>query len=522
MPGNALASNFAGRLAVGAPLGQAAHAAAASVALHALQEAELTASNGDASGGDYFGCKVALSGNTALVGATYKNVNGKSGAGAAYVFVRSGTKWSQQAELTASDGAAGDGLGYSVALSGNTALVDAIYTTVNGQTDVGTVYVYVRSGSSWSQQAELNDPAPAAGERFGQTLALSDDTALIGTPAEEVDGYSHAGVVFAYQRSGASWSEQAVLSAGDAAAGEVFGSSLALAGDTALVGAANKTVGGDVGAGAVYVFSGSGASWSQQTELDDPSPMIADDFGGSVALCGEEALIGTPGKTVDGKQCAGAAYVFSGSGANWTQQAELDDPGAAKIDSFGGSVALSGDVALIGASGTTVAGKTGTGIAYVFSGSGASWSGPTDLGHSGASAADSFGNSVALSGDIALIGAQSKATEPTKPEEGVVYTELVFRSPNLSLKAASHTLRVGKSLTVSGVVAKAVAGYKTVQIWRKVGSQLKLLKQVTISGSGAFKAQLKTTKAGKWVLCASYKVVTTKFSSKAVTVTVHA
>ena len=158
------------------------------LALLALQQAELTAS--DAATDD---CVRLLGGALRRHGAGRrpgKTVGGQTDAGAVYVFTRSGTSWSQQAELTASDAAANDGFGSSVALSGDTALVGAAGKTVGGQSDAGAVYVFTRSGTSWTQQAELTASDAAAGDNFGCSVALSGDTALVGAYSKTVGGHS--------------------------------------------------------------------------------------------------------------------------------------------------------------------------------------------------------------------------------------------------------------------------------------------------------------------------------------------
>ena len=295
-------------------------------------QAELTSS--DAATYDNLGYAVALSGDTALVGDPYKTVGDQGHVGAVYVYTWSGTSWSQQAELSDPDAAGSDYFGASVALSGDTALIGAWGATVNGQGSAGKAYIFTRSGGSWSQPTVLSDPDTTYENYFGTSVALSGDTALIGAPSTTVGGQDYAGVVYIYTLSGGSWSQQTVLHDPNPANGDNFGTSLALSGNTALVGDPNKTVGPE-SAGAAYVYTGSGASWTQQAQLSASDPSGADHFGASVALSGNTALVGAFDKTVAGQNYAGAAYIYGRSGANWTQQAELSDPDAASGDTFG-------------------------------------------------------------------------------------------------------------------------------------------------------------------------------------------
>lgn len=210
------------------------------------QQAKFSAADGFY--GDCFGVAVALSGDTAVIGAPGKSVNGVSGAGAAYVFVRSGTNWKQQSRLSAADIMPGDYFGSAVALSASTALVGAF--TKNGGT--GAAYVFVRSTAGWTQQAELTAADGAPNDQFGFSLALSGSTAVVGA----WNTTSSAGAAYVFVRSNGAWSQQAELTAG--APESQFGFSVALSGATAVVGAPNDN---DV-IGAAYVFGRSGTSAS--------------------------------------------------------------------------------------------------------------------------------------------------------------------------------------------------------------------------------------------------------------------
>ncbi|MGD0947355.1 MAG: hypothetical protein ABSA52_07980 [Candidatus Binatia bacterium] len=378
------------------------------------QQAELTASDGatdDNFGWSYDQTALSSDGNTALIGACSKTVSGNDLQGAAYVFVRSGTTWTQQAELTAIDGAAGDEFGISTALSsdGNTALVGADSKTVSGNDlQQGAAYVFVRSGTTWTQQAELTASDGATYDSFGASTALSSDgnTALIGAYSKTVSGNDLQGAAYVFVRSGTTWTQQAELTAIDGVAPEEFGWSAALSGDgkTALMG----------GPGAAYVFVRSGTTWTQQAELTASDATSVEAFGWSAALSsdGNTALIGTWGGGNGGQ---GAAYVFVRSGTTWTQQAELTAIDGVAGDEFGWSTALSsdGNTALIGADGKTVSGNDLQGAAYVFVRSGTTWTQQAELTASDGAAGDGFGGSAALSGDgtTALI-ASNTAVSP--------------------------------------------------------------------------------------------------------------
>jgi len=228
----------------------------------------------------------------------------------------------QQAELTASDGAAGDQFGFSIALSGdgNTAVVGAFGHTVNGNVYQGAAYVFTNSGGNWSQQAELSASDGAAGDWFGDSVALSGDgnTAVLGASGHAVNGNQIQGAAYVFTNSAGSWSQQAELTASDGVYDDEFGISVALSsdGNTALVGALFHTVNGNTNyQGAAYVFANSAGSWSQQQELTASDGAGGDLFGNSVTLSsdGNTALAGAPYHTVNGNANQGAAYTFVNS-----------------------------------------------------------------------------------------------------------------------------------------------------------------------------------------------------------------
>ena len=405
-----------------------------------VQQAELTASDGAA--GDQFGFSIALSGdgNTAVVGAFGHTVNGNVYQGAAYVFTNSGGNWSQQAELSASDGAAGDWFGDSVALSGdgNTAVLGASGHAVNGNQIQGAAYVFTNSAGSWSQQAELTASDGVYDDEFGISVALSSDgnTALVGALFHTVNGNTnYQGAAYVFANSAGSWSQQQELTASDGAGGDLFGNSVTLSsdGNTALVGAYAHTVNGNRYQGAGYVFTNSAGSWSQQQELTASDGAESDYFGNSVALSsdGNTALVGAYAHTVNGNRYQGAGYVFTNSAGSWSQQAELTASDGVYDDEFGISVALSsdGNTALVGALFHTVNGNRYQGAAYVFTNSAGSWSQQQELTASDGAGGDLFGNSVTLSsdGNTALAGAPYH-TVNGNANQGAAYT--FVNSPN--------------------------------------------------------------------------------------------
>jgi hypothetical protein len=348
-----------------------------------VEEAKITPSGGGPS--EHFGFTVSLSGDTALVGAWGDDDKGAN-AGAAYVFVKSGAGWSEQAKLLALDGGTYDFLGHSVSLSGDTALVGA-YGDDSG-TNGGSAYVFVRTGTTWTQEAKIRASDSGVTGLFGHSVTLSGDVALVGA--------SDSAYVFV--RSGTTWTEEAkLLASGTANVSALSTSSVALAGDTALVGTPRD------GGGSVHVFVRSGTSWSEEAELVGSDTAQGDDFGFSVSISGDTLLVGARRDDDAGPQ-SGSAYVFERNATTWTERAKLLASDAAQGAFFGASVSVSGDSALVGSFKTDDDGSQ-SGSAYLFVRTGTTWTEETKLTAGDASEDDWFGEAVFLDGGSALIGA---------------------------------------------------------------------------------------------------------------------
>jgi sugar lactone lactonase YvrE len=378
------------------------------------QQQELTASDGVA--GDSFGYNsTSVSGDTAVIGAASKN----SFQGGAYVFVRSGGVWSQQQELMASDAAAGDYFGYTVSISGDTAVIGA-YGKGSAQ---GAVYAFVRSGGVWTQQQELTASDGVAGDEFGYSVSVNGDTAVIAALGRD----AYQGAAYVFVRDGGLWTQQQELTASDGAAGDQFGVSVSLSGDTAVVGAYGK----NTDQGAEYVFVRSGGVWTPQQELTASDGTSSNNFGYSVSVSGNTAVIGAWRNNNQG-----AAYVFARSGGLWGQQQKLTAPNGAAGIEFGLSVSVSGDTAVIGAE----FGYGSQGAAYFYARSGGAWGQPLYLTAVDGATGDLFGNAVSVSGDTLVIG-----TPGRNNGQGAAY---VFAQARLGTNA----LLVGSAAGTSSVV----------------------------------------------------------------------
>ena len=357
----------------------------------------------DAEAGSVFGRSVAINGDTAIVGAASESASG----GAAYILQRGeggADNWGEVKKLTASDGEAADIFGGRVAVSGDIAVVGAHGEDAEGS-NAGAAYLFQRDeggADNWGEVTKLTASDAQPGDNFGISVAVSGDTAIVGAARAD----NGAAYVFQRDEGGAgNWGEVKKVIA--VPASDFFGGSVAVAGDTAIVGASQE----NNATGTAYVFErdrGGSDNWGEAKKLLASDGQAADFFGGSVAVSGDSAVVGA--SFADGPATqTGAAYVFQrdeGGTDNWGELTKLTASDAQSGDFFG-RVAVDGDTALVGAH-TEDAGGDDAGAAYVFQrdeGGTDNWGELTKLTASDAQADDRFGISVAVAGDTAIVGA---------------------------------------------------------------------------------------------------------------------
>jgi hypothetical protein len=325
------------------------------------QTAKLTASDG--ASGNGFGQSVSISGSTIVVGAPNAAVGGIAGQGAAYVFTKPAAGWTamtQTAKLSPSDNAGS--FGQSVSASGSTVVVGAPSTSRGFSYFVGAAYVFVQSGSAWTnmtQTAELTASDGQAGDSLGGSVSISGGNVLVGAANATIGSHGGQGAAYVFSMPGTAWTDMnqtAKLSALDGATNDAFASSVAISGNNALVGAPNASVGGNAARGAAYIFSMPGAGWTNMTvqtaKLTASDGAVNDAFGTSVAISGSTALVGAPNAAVGSNGGQGAAYLFSQPSAGWTsmiQSGKLTATDGSAGSTLGRSVAVDGSTPVAGA-----------------------------------------------------------------------------------------------------------------------------------------------------------------------------
>ncbi|MBN1672892.1 MAG: hypothetical protein JXR37_17740 [Kiritimatiellae bacterium] len=362
---------------------------------------------GDPGSPDYFGQRVALDGDTLIIGDEMDD-SPTSDAGSAYIFTRrNGLVWSQKAKLTGSDTTTGDHFGSAVGGSGSNVVVGAYSDDLPGQSDAGSAYVFEYDGTTWTQRAKLVASDYSSGDNFGLAADMDADTIVVGAPHNDhpVSG-TDAGAAYVFARSGTNWLEQAVLLASDRSEYDYFGDAVAVEGDTLVVGAWQADNAGANFSGAAYVFVRSGTNWSQQARLVSGDILAGDSFGRSVAVSGDTIVIGADGCDAPSLSDSGAAYVFTRTDTNWTQQAKLIASDRAAYDYLGTSVSACTNLAA-----ASTYQRLPFGAAYVFARSGTNWTEQACLVPTNVVYGHGYAKAVALSGETLAATAYADDTE---------------------------------------------------------------------------------------------------------------
>jgi hypothetical protein len=489
-----------------------------------IQQRRLSGSNGAAE--DQFGSSVALFGDFALVGAPEADIGVNRNQGAAFVFGRSRGRWAEQFRLTSSDGAAADNFGSAVALTTDMAVVGA---TMNdfGLTslDQGSAYLFARAGSTWVQKQQLWAADGAEFDQFGRSLAISGDALIVGASGDDLAGYADHGSAYLFTQGSEGWTQQRRLFAPDGAAGDQFGAAVAIHGDTVLAGAPSKhsvfpaegatyvytlrdtnlvqqppiipaegkfysnygtavalsgdtlvvgaTGDGDRGRGAAYVYIRADSGWTLQQKILAEDGAAEDFFGESVAISGNLLVVGAYGDDLGQHRDRGSVYVYVRNVGQWSLQAKLVSADGAPGDGFGRSVAVSGRTIAVGAFKDDIGGHEDQGSAYVFFYNGSIWTEQQKLIAAEGIYYDYFGASVAISGDTVIAGAQGDTFTNIRPGAAYVFTREGFvwtQQQRLVAEDGENLDKFGRSVALSGDTAIVGSFHDTVGDAKQQGS----------------------------------------------------
>ncbi|MGE4070087.1 MAG: hypothetical protein AB7E72_02835 [Lysobacterales bacterium] len=434
--------------------------------------AQLDIANGGLS--NRFGSALALTADGALIGADLDRVGPNRGQGAVHWYLTQGAAVTSAGRLDSGDGAMFDRYGTAVAVNGDVAMVGAYLEQTDAGAEAGAVHWFERSGSQWSYGGRLDAPDAAIEDRFGISVAIDGDYAVIGAYWDVIGDNVDQGSAYVFRREGGDWLFDTKLTANDGRARDLFGFAVAIKGEVVLVGARGARV-PLTDQGKAYVFRRNPAGWQQEAGLDLPEPVSSAYFGASVALADDRAIVGAPGFTkTPGPLSAGGVFVFARSGSSWVSIAGTQAPvpkanaafgfsisadgervlvgafqdrnasqGAAYVyrlpdlvydgallaalpqsgEGLGISVAIDGDLAVLGGSGFDVGSAANQGAVRLFRRGPNGWSEAQQWLAAGGAAGDGFGRAVAMDGASVLVGAPGRGVD--NPLEGTAYVQTV-------------------------------------------------------------------------------------------------
>lgn len=382
------------------------------------QRSRVTASTPQA--GEQFGMAVALSGDTALIGAPNAIVAGMPAAGAVDVFRFDGNSLIFQERLTAPIPGAYDGFGSAVAISENRAVIGAYLADRAGGIDTGTAYVYERAGGAWLLRQEITPTTGASHDFFGASVAMAGDSILIGARGADVAKQDDAGAAYLFKFTGPSWVEQTKFIASEATKDAQLGVSVSLSGNDAMIGAYQAREMGMAAAGAAYSFDVSAGTEARLTKL---APVIAapqERFGISLSVFNDTALIGTYPSDGAGNATQGTAYVCLRDKGAWSAPQRLSALEILLGARLGSSVALSAETALVAAPNAITPGQGAAGAVYLFDRPRSMWSTPQRLTGRESGYGDQFGAAMAVHQRVVLVGAFGADVGPAQ-DAGAAY-----------------------------------------------------------------------------------------------------
>ncbi len=423
----------------------------------------------DGAGGEKFGSSVAIDGSNLGIGAILAD-GGADNSGAAYVFKITDSNNFPQTKLSGNGTAkTGDHFGNSLDISGDTLVIGAHWMDDGDLSNSGAAYVvkfsYDESQDLWDTEGVELTGDPVENAEFGNAVAISGDVVVVGARKDSEKGL-YSGSVYVFRNNGSTWIREAKLYADDAQAQEYFGSSVAIDGDTLVVGA-TKGGEGDLQTGSVYVFTYNGFDWEEETELFAENLAHKDQFGYSVAIEGDTILVGAP-RHDDGEADSGAAYVFRRNAGTWLQEDKFTGSGLFEKAYFGTSVALSGNTAVVGAYRNDLFAADNsvvedTGSAYVFRFDGSIWPEEEKLIPADAVGGEEFGWAVAISGDTVVVGAHKDGDL-----SGSVYV-YTLNQPPVAIVGEIQEVEEGSQVTLVGHDSYDPDGDDLIYTWTQVG-----------------------------------------------------
>jgi len=359
-----------------------------------------------------FGSAIAMSGETAIIGARLAQVNGSPAVGSAYIFQHTNGVWTEKQKLQPSGFGHQDVFGNAVAIQGNLAIVGAYFTDAPDRPNAGSAYIFQPENGVWVEKQKLQPADLQGNDCFGSAVAIGDNFAIVGAYTVDAESRPEAGSAYIFQLENGVWQQKQKLQPDDLQRGDGFGGAVAISGETAIIGARLAKADGGQFAGSAYVFQLENGVWQQKQKLQPADLQYGDNFGNAIALSGEFAIIGAYGVDAQRYPDTGAAYIFQQENGVWQQKQKLQPADLQRRYGFGCSVAIQGQVAVVGTS--------DAGSAYIFQLNQGTWQHKQKLYSPEVQPKDGFGYTVALSDGVVITGAHN-ADAQGRPYAGSAY-----------------------------------------------------------------------------------------------------
>ena len=372
--------------------------------------------------GDYFGYSVSISGSYAIAGAYFDNVGANARQGSVSIFQHNGNSWGTMQKITDPAGADNDWFGHSVSISGNYAIVGTPRGDVGGNLEQGSANIYFYNGTSWVFIQKITDPTGVANNWFGYSVSISGNYAIAGTYRDNLGSGPDQGSACIYEYNGTSWVFKQKIIDATGQPGDDFGYSVSIAGNYAIVGAFLDDVGGNANQGSASIYQNNGSSWVLMNKITEAVGGVDDRFGSSVSISGNYAIIGSPYDDVNAVIDKGSAHIYYYNGTAWILVQKITDAAAVDLDYFGSNVAISGDFAMVGWGTDDIGANQNQGSAIIYQRIGLGWQKVQYIIDPAGSAGDVFGSATAIDGSTKrfLNGASRYASDSGKVVFGKV------------------------------------------------------------------------------------------------------
>lgn len=408
---------------------------------------------------DYFGNGMAVSGDYAIIGACYDDDNG-SNSGSAYIFYNNAGTWEQQQKINASDGQSNEFFALTVAISGDYAIAASLGANSYG----GKAYVFHNDAGVWTETQILTASDPENYKLFGCSINMENDFAIIGAYGDEASGVN-SGSAYVFQNVSNNWIEVAKLTASDADENDFFGTAVAIQSDFAVVGADGNENNAGSQSGTAYIFYNNSGTWQQSQILESSDSVVGDHFGASVSISGDRIAIGANYKSDNGVW-SGAAYIFENVSETWEQQQKITASDAGPSKHFGNAIKIEDDTVVVGADGNISFTPYNAGSAYIFkANSDGIWDEKARFLASDLGVRDQYGYVVDFSNNFAFVG--SPRTDSDFSDGGAVYTYEVVITNIISQPVSPEV-----GLLEDAVFNVEAEGINLSYQWRKDGFNL--------------------------------------------------